>query len=307
MPAAWDQAKLPSWKRVIDRIETALLAEPQLEQLLLRLERSGRTDPPVEAEMRGHAAALAVELMHHQRKDGSWKDDVFATCDALRTLRDLRAEGEAVDAAAAAAAAWLRGRVGAAGRFGEGCDSTRHEAGLCHHVLPPFCGIGHAGTDLRGARLADGTVFASDTEARLCGAAQALRELIVADGDRTSVKLQAAALDRLAARGDSGTVPSLGAAAFAAIGDALRMRKHAPPAAALRAVAARQRGDGTWPSGDMLILDALGRACVAGVAEAREPLRRAADHIVLSYSERALHSESPRRLLVVWRVLRCVM
>lgn len=302
-------------------IEEQLLSMPAIEGVLLRLELVGdraaypaghdaRHGPTAAHDpLRGLAASLADVLLQHQQPNGSWHDDLFATCDALRTLRDLRA-ADAYDHAHARAIAWLRARLGEPGRFGEGCDASRHAAGLCEHFLPPFCSPGHAHRDLGGARLPDGTVFGSDAEARLCAAATAFREFAAARVSGTSMQLQRAALRRIAVAAHDGAKHGLDAQACACLLDALRHAREPAdkPAlhAAARAVVARQRGEGSWPNGGEYVLDALSRACGEDIAEVQAALRRAGEHIAWVHVSRSVRGESPRRLLVAWRTLRCI-
>jgi hypothetical protein len=295
-------------ENALSGIEARLLALPVVEAVLLRLERAGGYDAADEA-VRGAAAAVAVELRQQQTADGSWNADLFATCDALQLLRDVGG-GEVAREATAAGVAWLVSRIGRPGRFGEGCDEARHARGFCHHFLPPFCSPGHAGRDLSGARLPRGTTLISDAETRLCAAACAARELALAGTRDGELGLQLQALADIALRaGGSDSDAQIGSPAYAAILDALLGERLQSPGAraALRAVAGRQRGDGSWPHGGTFVLDVLSRAAATGLTEAIEPLRRAADALAWLHGSREAGRESPGRLLIAWRALRCVV
>jgi hypothetical protein len=294
-------------RNALVRVEEQLLSLHAFESVVLRLERAGANGPS--EEVRGLATAAGDELLQHQRANGSWHDDVFATCDALRNLRDLQA-ADAYGRAKRPAVAWLRGHLGAAGQYGEGCDgAARHAAGACHHFVPPLCSPGHAGRDLGGARLPDGTTFGSDAEARLCAAARAFRELAAAGESGTAMTLQRGMLRRMAVSSPAAGADGISTPVLASILDALRVGAAADDAAlsaAAAAVAARQRGEGSWPNGGDAILDALSRACSAGLAAARAPVLRAAEHIAWLHVARDARGDSPTHLLVAWRALRAV-
>jgi hypothetical protein len=68
----------------------------------------------------------------------------------------------------------LRKRRRSPGRFTDGCDVARHHAALCEHFAGGFFAPGPATRDFSGAKLANGLVFGSDSDARLGLSALAL-------------------------------------------------------------------------------------------------------------------------------------
>ena len=203
--------------RALERAGPPLLGGEGVENALAR--REAGFPAPDDAELlRSRLATIAAA----QQADGSWQGEggpLAATARALLELSELEDAlasppqdtgwGESAPASSPptwgevfgprpwpgadgqlpgcvpAALRWLRGRRGAAGRYGEECDAGRHELGLCHHFLAAF----HA--PRCGAR------EAPDADGRLTDAALALRAALCWGTAGTDVALHLDGLRRV--------------------------------------------------------------------------------------------------------------
>jgi hypothetical protein len=283
-----------SVQRALARVQSALLGGDSPYACVAAVE-SGRTDRPTQPVIAG--------LVASQSPDGSWLD-LDGTAAALLLLAELDpgATAPGVAPAVDAALGWLRSRRGGPGRFGEGCDTGRHEAGLCHHFLGGFFGIGDGAAE---DPLADARLVAS------CRAERAVLRFADPGGD-DSVHLDAARrlVERWARWHDGYPRP----AGFLA---ALGLLVAAPPdarrdGAAMRGLAllaTAQRGDGSWPEADTFaVLEVLNEADRAGRfgAGVWQVTAAAAALLAATQTERGgwRRDAGPSDLLTAWRTLR---
>lgn len=292
------------------RVERRLFTAPVLEAFIARREagQPGATDA-------GTAEALVAELLTHQSADGSWGGSLGLTAEALLLLGDLRPFDSDVGVSVARALAWVRTRQRAPGAWAQECSPDRHAAGLCPHFTTGFFSPGPASHSLAGYALSTGARFTTDDDARLALSALALRVILQYQKPLTDDLLHIEALRRLADflfRDRTSIATPAAVTVLATLVVLPRSASHlATVHGALSRLAASQRGDGSFPGGEMFhVADTLLLATRSGYGS---PLFDAAlerTAMVLAMTQQ--HDGSwgndagPYRLLIGWRTLRHV-
>jgi hypothetical protein len=85
---------------------------------------------------------------------------------------------------------YLLSRQDKAGRWGEGCSERRHGIGHCRHSVSGFFSPGSRDESIAPLTLANGTVIASEYDARFAASCFALRVVLAAGQDRRSAVRQ---------------------------------------------------------------------------------------------------------------------
>lgn len=250
-----------------------------------------------------------------QERDGSWDEDLPTTVQALATLRELRqaASLKEQDPAIGRALDWVRSRRGRPGAWTDGCSADRHRRAFCHHFAAGFYSPAPPEVDLSDLALPSGARPAGDADARFIASAAALRCTLLWRGTGTDAPLHLEVLRRVVAGWDDAPPPGLSTTALLAAAHALI----ASPAEtdrgaaqlALRIVAGRQRGDGSWVDADPFhAMAVFGAAVAAGIGGRR--VTDTLDHCVrlLVAAQRNDGSwgpeHGPRRALIGLRTLR---
>lgn len=299
-------------ERARRRAEEVLFHQPSVEGILAR--REARRSRPADA---GLAIALAGELKAAQSQDGSWGGNLLRSAQALLRLRDLEPGAAAAASAVSRGLSWLRGRQGAPGRYGDGCDPSAHGVGVCHHFLAGFFAPCPPEDTLAAIRLDCGAPVEGEPDTRVAASCVALRALLAWGEWGSELSLHVDGLCRIAGLWRRWAEGLLSPPAHLTVVRALLDA----PASAQRETAARhglglmlraQRADGTWPDVDVfLVLDVLHAAQASQHDDNRmgDAVRRAAGLLAVSQQEDGSwgSEDMPRRTLIGWRALRAAM
>jgi Arc/MetJ family transcription regulator len=216
------------------------------------------------------AAGMSAEL----RPDGTIMGGAVPTIWRAHELLDL-GRG-AADPTLATLLAWLMGRQGLPGAYGEGCDKARHAQRVCDHWVRGF--FSPAPTEVRMApiTLPNGKAFRVESAARFAISCLGLRAAFRAGlGDRPGTQQHLESLRLLAEQWTSwngAIVPDMMVAGLHALalggptaqGDVERL---------VAMIAAHQAPDGLWPNADLFAtLEALH---ATGLEAARTAVGRA--------------------------------
>lgn len=248
-------------------------------------------------------------------KDGAWGGELLATARALLLLHELRqaAALKEQDPAIGRALDWVRDREGRPGAWTDGCSPDRHRRGLCHHFAGGFFSPAPPDASLGEVDLPEGARTSGETESRFAVSAVALRCTLLWLGEGTTARVHLDALHRVVrlwpeAPPDGLTTTALLAAVHALLGSETE-RDRGAAETAVRIVAGRQRGDGSWLDADPFhALAVFGTAAAAGVGGDRA--ERALGHgaRLLVAAQREDGSWGPeygaRRALIGLRTLR---
>ena len=228
---------------------------------------SGAGDPALAQE-------LAVTMSAELRPDGTIMGGAVPTIWRAHELLDL-GRG-AADPTLATLLAWLMGRQGQTGAYGEGCDKARHAQRLCDHWARGF--FSPAPTEVRMApiTLPNGKAFRVESAARFAISCLGLRAALRAGlGDRPGPQQHFESLRLLAEQWtswNSSFVPDMivaGLHALALGGPTARTDVER----LVGMIAAHQAPDGHWPNVDLFAtLEALH---VTGLEAARTAVGRA--------------------------------
>lgn len=280
-----------------------------------------------EAAIAAHEAGVADDqaeakrwvrrLLDEQDPDGAWGGDLTATATALMTVEEIRtaASIREQDPGIGRALDWLRARRGVPGSWSDGCSRGRHRLGLCHHFLGGFFSPAPPEVPLEGTALRNGVTATTDAEARFIASATALRCMLPWTRATGDARLHLEGLRRVVDLWPQ--APPLGLSTVSLLA-AIHVLLQSPVAAdceaaarALRLVAGRQRGDGSWVDTDPFqALEVFGQAVSDDVS--REQAHRALWHgarllISTQKSDGSWGGEqAPRRALIAWRTLRRV-
>jgi hypothetical protein len=298
-------------RRALQRAETLLLGSPVLESLRAHLELQ-RDD----AEFRGLLSDVATELCADRESDGSWQHSVSRTAELLLLLEELATTPES-RALAAPSVAWLLERMSATVDPEHSCTPQLHTLGLCTHVTSGFAAVSLTAVDLTRLRLMHESGFISDVDARVGAAALALAALLRWGVPGTVLAALLSALCRITQLEDRDRAGILSTNAMACVATAiLAAAPHSEEAGncvleAAQALARAQRGDGSWPTGELFfVLSVLVRfSAVAGAGEVvQRQLRRSAQLLALMQQADGNWNRSAGSwpLLVGWRTLRAV-
>lgn len=301
--------------QAVARSEDRLLRADAAEGLMARREL-GRPRPD-DAEL---AASLMGGILETQADDGSWDGALVQTADTLLRLRALAAVDAGASGPGAAergiarGIAWLRGRQGEPGRYGDGCSAERHRLGLCHHFLGGFFSPAPGTAPIAPLRLPTDGEIEAEPDARLAASCIALHALFLLGRDSTDLRLHVEGLRRIVGLWDRWTtelfVPTVGLLALRALLAAPQTSAtHGALDRGLAMVRDSQRADGSWPEADIFIaLDLLLGAANAGYAghDWNAALKRGASLLGAMQSEDGAwgRESPPLRTLIGWRVLR---
>jgi hypothetical protein len=223
-------------------------------------------------------AALALELAGAMsaelRPDGTIMGGAVPTIWRAHELLDLGRD--IADPALAALLAWMMGRQGQPGAYGEGCDKTRHAQRLCGHWARGFFSPAPAEVRVAPITLPNGKAFRVEPAARFAISCLALRAILRAGlGDRPGPQQHLESLRLLAEQWTSWSgsfapdVIVAGLHALALGGPEAR----ASVEQLVGMIAAHQAPDGLWPNADPFpTLEALH---ATGLEAARTAARRA--------------------------------
>ena len=227
----------------------------------------GAGDAPLVQEL---AAGMSAEL----RPDGTIMGGAVPTI--WRALELLDLGRGAADPTLATLLAWLTGRQGLPGAYGEGCDKARHAQRVCDHWVRGF--FSPAPTEVRMApiTLPNGKAFRVESAARFAISCLGLRAAFRAGlGDRPGMQQHLESLRLLAEQWTSwngSIVPDMMVAGLHALA------LGGPTAQAdverlVAMIAAHQGPDGLWPNADLFAtLEALH---ATGLEAARTAVGRA--------------------------------
>ena len=216
------------------------------------------------------AAGMSAEL----RPDGTIMGGAVPTIWRAHELLDL-GRG-AADPTLATLLAWLMGRQGLPGAYGEGCDKARHAQRVCDHWVRGF--FSPAPTEVRMApiTLPNGKAFRVESAARFAISCLGLRAAFRAGlGDHPGTQQHLESLRLLAEQWTSwngSIVPDMMVAGLHALA------LSGPTAQAdverlVTMIAAQQAPDGLWPNADLFAtLEALH---ATGLEAARTAIGRA--------------------------------
>jgi hypothetical protein len=227
----------------------------------------GAGDAPLVQEL---AAGMSAEL----RPDGTIMGGAVPTIWRAHELLDL-GRG-AADPTLATLLAWLTGRQGLPGAYGEGCDKARHAQRVCDHWVRGF--FSPAPTEVRMApiTLPNGKAFRVESAARFAISCLGLRAAFRAGlGDRPGMQQHLESLRLLAEQWTSwngSIVPDMMVAGLHAL--ALGGPTAQADVERLVAMSAAHQGpDGLWPNADLFAtLEALH---ATGLEAARTAVGRA--------------------------------
>jgi hypothetical protein len=228
-----------------------------------------------EALARELAAAMAADL----RPDGSVAGGALPTIWRGHKLLDLGARAD--DPAVQRIVAWLLGRQGQPGAYGEGCEKLRHQQRICEHYVQGLFAAAPVEQRLAPITFPSGKVFRAEPAARFAISCFGLRLALRAGlGHRPGVLQHLESVRLLAEQWTVWTgyfapdVIVAGLHALAHGGDTYR-----PAVEALvDLMSVHQGADGLWPNADSFAaIDAL---LAAGGTRAHEVIRRAVPALV---------------------------
>ena len=217
------------------------------------------------------AASLAAEL----RPDGTIMGGAVPTIWRAHELLDLG--GGAADPTLATLLAWLMGRQGQPGAYGEGCDKARHAQRVCEHWVRGFFSPAPVEVRMAPITLPNGKAFRVEWPARFAISCLGLRAVLRAGlGDRAGPAQHLESLRLLAEQwtswNDGSFVPDVmvtGLHTLALGGPTAR----ASAEQLVGMIAAHQTPDGLWPNADLFAtLEALH---ATGLEAARTAVGRA--------------------------------
>lgn len=221
--------------------------------------------------------ALTRRLLETMRKetrlDGSVTGAVVPTIWRAHEFMDLGYRGD--ETSCARIMGWILDLQRKPGAFNQGCNPTRHAHGVCEHFISGFFSPAPPDQRLAPVMLPNGKVFRAEPAARFAISCLALRAVLRARFDGTTIEQHMLSLIQLHERWTDWD------GYFAA--DVIVAGVHAlafvpPPHRGILSrlaalVAARQAADGSWPNADLFhTLEAL-RAL--GTGEARAAVRQA--------------------------------
>ena len=231
------------------------------------LDTPGAGDSALAQEL---ASAMSAEL----RRDGTIMGGSLPTIWRAHELLDLGRD--ATDPALVRLLAWLMGRQGQPGAYGEGCDKARHAQRVCEHWARGFFSPAPAEVRVAPITLPNGKPFRVESAARFAISCLGLRAAFRAGlGDRPGMQQHLESLRLLAEQWTSWNgsfVPDVMVAGLHALALA------GPAAGAsveqlVGMIAAHQAPDGLWPNADLFAtLEALH---ATGLEAARTAVGRA--------------------------------
>jgi hypothetical protein len=221
--------------------------------------------------------ALSRRLLETMRKetrlDGRVTGAVVPTIWRAHEFMDLGYRGD--ETSCARIMTWILELQGKPGAFNEGCNPTRHAHKVCEHYISGFFSPAPPDQRLAPVMLPNGKVFRAEPAARFAISCLALRAVLRARFDASTIEKHVLSLIQLHERwaeldgyfGADAIVAGVHALAFVP-----------PPHRGILSrlpalVAGRQAEDGSWPNADLFhTLEAL---LAIGTVEARTAVRRA--------------------------------
>jgi hypothetical protein len=205
------------------------------------------------------AEELAAVMTAELRPDATIMGGAVPTIWRAHELLDLGRD--ATDPALARLLAWLMGRQGQPGAYGDGCDKARHAQRVCEHWARGFFSPAPAEVRVAPITLPNGKPFRVEPAARFAISCLGLRAALRAGlGDRPGMAQHLESLRVLAEQWTSWSgsfVPDVMVAGLHALAlGGARTRASVEPLVGL--IAAHQSPDGLWPNADLFAtLDAL--------------------------------------------------
>jgi Arc/MetJ family transcription regulator len=221
------------------------------------------------------AAAMSAEL----KPDGTIMGGAVPTIWRTHELLDLGRD--ASDPALVRLLAWLMGRQGQPGAYGEGCDKARHAQRVCEHWARGFFSPAPAEVRVAPITLPNGKAFRVESAARFAISCLGLRAALRAGlGDRSGPAQHLDSLRLLAEQWKSWSgsfVPDVMVAGLHALALA-GPTTGASVEQLVGMIAAHQAPDGLWPNADLFAtLEALH---ATGLEAARAAVGRALPALV---------------------------
>ncbi|HEV7366268.1 MAG TPA: hypothetical protein VGN76_10520 [Gemmatimonadales bacterium] len=216
---------------------------------------------------------LLETMRKETRIDGSVTGAVVPTIWRAHEFMDLGYRGD--ETSCARIMTWIMDLQRKPGAFNQGCNPTRHAHGVCEHFISGFFSPAPPDQRLAPVMLPNGKVFRGEPAARFAISCLALRAVLRARFDGTTIEQHVLSLIQLHERWTDWD------GYFAA--DAIVAGVHAlafvpPPHRGILSglatlVAGRQAADGSWPNADLFhTLEAL---LALGTVEARAAVRQA--------------------------------
>jgi hypothetical protein len=221
--------------------------------------------------------ALSRRLLEAMRKetrlDGSVTGAVVPTIWRAHEFMDLGYRGD--ETSCARIMGWILGLQQKPGAFSQGCNPMRHAHGVCEHFISGFFSPAPPEHRLAPVMLPNGKVFRAESAARFAVSCLALRAVLRARFDGTTIDQHVLSLIQLQERwadwNDYFAADAIIAGVHALAFVAQPHRGILSRLATL--VAARQAPDGSWPNADLFhTLEAL---LALGTVEARAAVRQA--------------------------------
>jgi hypothetical protein len=202
---------------------------------------------------------------------------------------------------------YVLARQNAPGHFGEGCDPSRHDAGLCRHYLSGFFSAATRDEDVAPLPFPSGITLSDEEGARFAASCFALRVALRAGEDRREpIRRHLESLLDLRGMWEtwgSGWDPNLTLFALSALAQApIDLRDRVRTAVAH--VLAHQQPDGSWPGADLF--HAVDTLLSVHSPEARAAVRRAAPLLAMEQRPSGAFddADNEERALVALRALR---
>ncbi|HEY0350855.1 MAG TPA: hypothetical protein VGC48_01975 [Gemmatimonadales bacterium] len=244
-------------------------AELPTRQGVLARRALGRSAPGDDALTR----RLLEQMRNETRLDGSVTGAVVPTIWRAHEFMDLGYRGD--ETSCARIMGWILQLQKKPGSFSQGCNPIRHANRVCEHFISGFFSPAPPEHRLAPVMFPNGKVFRAESAARFAVSCLALRAVLRARFDGSTIDQHVLSLIQLHELWTDWDGYFAGDAIIAGV-HALAFvpephRAILSPLAAL--VAARQAADGSWPNADLFhTLEAL---VALGTAEARAAVRQA--------------------------------
>lgn len=241
-----------SVERALRRARDWLAGQDAPERAIAHLLARRASGGGIDDDDREPARRWVRRLLDEQDASGSWGGDLPKTAASLLTVLELREAGEIqeLDPEVGRALAWIADRRGAPGAWTDGCSPARHRSGLCHHFAGGFFSPAPPEVPLLRASLPSGAVAEGELEVRFISSVVALRCLLRWQEPGTDALLHLEALRRIVALWPDDPPQELTATSLLASIRTLLLspveEDRQTARQALRVVAGRQRGDGSW-------------------------------------------------------------
>jgi hypothetical protein len=216
---------------------------------------------------------LLEEMRNETRLDGSVTGAVVPTIWRAHEFMDLGYRGD--ETSCARIMGWILQLQRKPGAFSQGCNRSRHANRVCEHFISGFFSPAPPEHRVAPVMLPNGKVFRAEPAARFAVSCLALRAVLRARFDGTTIDQHVLSLIQLQELWTDWNGYFAGDAIVAGVHAlAFVPEPHRGILSGLAAlVAARQAADGSWPNADLFhTLEAL---LALGTAEARAAVRQA--------------------------------